>query len=162
MVASAYSLTGGAWQRGPGRIYDRLAEVVVEHAPVPISGAAALDAGAGTGAASRALLAAGAHRVVAVDVALGMLAHDAATRPPAGAGDLVALPFADGSFDVVIAAFSLNHVPDAARGLCELARVSKPGGGFAAAAYADDDTHPVKGAMEAALADRGWELEPWY
>ncbi len=161
-AASAYSLTGGAWQRGPGRIYDRLAEVVVEHAPVPVAGASALDAGAGTGAASRALTAAGARRVVAMDVALGMLAHDAATRPPAVVGDLVALPFSDGCFDVVIAAFSLNHVRDSGQGLRELARVTGPGGGFAAAAYADDDTHPVKGAMEAALADRGWELEPWY
>src|SRR3954466_3877160 len=98
-VASAYSLTGGAWQRGPGRIYDRLAEVVVEHAPVPVDGAVSLDARAGTGAASRALFAAGAARVFAVDVALGMLTYDAATRPPAVVGDLVTLPFADGSFD---------------------------------------------------------------
>src|SRR3954466_2147201 len=143
-VASAYSLTGGAWQRGPGRIYDRLAEVVVEHAPVPVSGSAALDAGAGTGAASRALLAAGARRGVAVDVALGMLTHDVAARPPAVVGDLVDLPFADGNFGVVIAAFSLNHVRDAGRGLRELMRVSKPGGGFAASTYAEDDTHPVK------------------
>src|SRR3954452_18302437 len=142
MVASAYSLTGGAWQRGPGRIYDRLAEVVVEHAPVPIGGTQALDAGAGTGAASRALLAAGAARVVAVDVALGMLAHDAAARPPAVVGDLLALPLVEGSFDVVGAAFSLPHPRPAAGGLRELVRVTRSGGGFAAATYADDDTHP--------------------
>lgn len=28
-VAAAYSVTGGAWQRGPTRIYERLAEVLV-------------------------------------------------------------------------------------------------------------------------------------
>src|SRR6059058_5319538 len=91
-----------------------------------------------------------------------MLVHEAAARPPAVVGDLLALPFADGSFDVVVAAFSLNHVRNASDGLRELMRVTRSGGGTVVSAYADDDTHPVKGATEAALANRGWELEPWY
>jgi SAM-dependent methyltransferase len=161
-VAAAYSATGAAWQRGPGRIYDRLAELLVAAVPVAVAGGSALDLGAGTGAATRALLAAGAARVVAVDVAVGMLAHDAGRRPPAVAGDALALPFVASAFDATVAAFSLNHLTDPAVGLREAARVTRPGGGLAVSAYAADDDHPVKQAVLAALAARGWVPEPWY
>jgi ubiquinone/menaquinone biosynthesis C-methylase UbiE len=160
--AAAYSATGAAWERGPARVYDRLAEIVVAALPIAVAGGSALDLGAGTGAATRALLAAGANRVVAVDAALGMLTHDALRRPPAVAGDAQALPFDDGAFDATVAAFSLNHLADPAAGLREAARVTRPGGGLSASAYADDDDHPVKHAVVAALAARGWTPEPWY
>jgi SAM-dependent methyltransferase len=161
-VAAAYSATGTAWQRGPGRVYDRLAEVVVAQSPLPVDGATALDLGAGTGAATRALIAAGAAHVVAVDAAVGMLAHDAGARPPAAVADALALPFGDGVFDVVVSAFCLNHLTDPARGLREAARVVRVGGAVVASAYAADDTHPVKAAVEGALLARGWTVEPWY
>ena len=161
-VGAAYSATGSAWERGPARIYNRLAELVVAALPVAVAGGSALDLGAGTGAATRALLAAGAARVVAVDAAVGMLAHEAARRPPAVAGDALALPFATGAFDATVAAFSLNHLSDPGAGLREAARVTRPGGGLAASAYADDDDHPVKHAVVAALTARGWTPEPWY
>jgi ubiquinone/menaquinone biosynthesis C-methylase UbiE len=161
-AAAAYSATGAAWERGPGRIYDRLAEVVVAALPVAVAGGSALDLGAGTGAATRALLAAGAAGVAAVDAAVGMLAHDAGRRPPAVAGDALALPFAAGAFDATVAAFSLNHLTDPAAGLREAARVTRSGGGLAVSAYAADDDHPVKQAVQTALAARGWAPEPWY
>ena len=161
-VAAAYSATGGAWQAGPGRIYDRLAEVVVAGAPVPLAGCRVLDVGAGTGAASRAALAAGAASVVAVDAAVGMLAHAADQRPPATVGDARLLPFRSASFGAAVAAFSLNHISDPAAGLREMARVTRSGGALVAAAYGADDSHPVKAAVEHALLDRGWAVEPWY
>ncbi len=43
-------------------------------------------------------------------------------------GDVQALPFADGSFDLAVAAWMLYHVHDLDRGLAELARVLEPGG----------------------------------
>ena len=161
-VASAYSVTGAAWQRGPGRIYDRLAEVLLARSPVPVDGGRVLDVGAGTGAATRAALAAGAAAVIAVDAAVGMLAHGAVRRAPAVAGDALALPFTAGAFDAAVASFSLNHLTDPARGLREMARVTRPGGALLASSYAADDDHPVKVAVEAALADYGWEPEGWY
>ena len=161
-LSSAYSATAEAWQRGPGRIYDRLAEAVVARCPVPVAGLTALDLGAGTGAASRALVGAGAARVVAVDAAEGMVAYDSACRPPAAVADALALPFADASFGVTVAAFSLNHVADPGAGLAEAARVTGRGGAVLASAYAADDSHPVKDAVEGALAARGWAPEPWF
>lgn len=161
-LAAAYSATGAAWQSGPGLVYDRLAEVLVASSPIALEGCRVLDLGAGTGAATRAAFAAGAARVVAVDAAFGMLAFEADRRPPAAVGDALALPFPMSAFDAAVAAFSLNHLTAPAAGLREMARVTRPGGALLAAAYAADDTHPVKAAVEAALAARGWTREPWY
>ena len=53
---------------------------------------------------------------------------------PAGAeadvkeGDALAMPFADGEFDRVVAAEILEHVPDDLGALAELVRVTRPGG----------------------------------
>lgn len=159
-VADAYSTTGSAWQRGPGRIYDRLAEVVVAASPLALAGARALDLGAGTGAVSRAVLARGGS-VVGVDVAFGMLAACAPSRPPAAVGDATDLPFADGRFDAVIAAFSVNHVADPVRALQEAARVTVPAGCVVVSAYAEDDHHPARDAVYAAAAARGWDPPSW-
>jgi SAM-dependent methyltransferase len=46
-------------------------------------------------------------------------------------GDALALPFADGSFDRVIAAEVLEHVPADAAAMAELVRVLRPGGTLA-------------------------------
>jgi SAM-dependent methyltransferase len=43
-------------------------------------------------------------------------------------GDVQALPFADASFDLVVAVWMLYHVTDLERGLSEIARVLEPGG----------------------------------
>ena len=56
----------------------------------------------------------------------------AGRRPrPAVNGDALALPFADGAFDRVIAAEVLEHVPDDRAAMAELARVLRPGGTLA-------------------------------
>lgn len=161
-TARAYTHTGGAWQLGPGRIYDQLAAVLVARSPVSLRGRRVLDVGAGTGAATRAALDAGAAAVVAVDASIGMLAYRSGDRPPAVAGDALALPFADGSFDAAVAAFSLNHLTDPVRALRETLRVIAPGAPLVAGSYAADDDHPVKAAVQAALTRRGWAPEPWY
>lgn len=161
-LAAAYSATAAAWQRGPARVYDRLAEVLLARSPVPVGGGRVLDVGAGTGAATRAALAAGATAVIAVDSAVGMLAHDASRRVPAVAGDALALPFAAATFDAAVAAFSLNHLTDPAGGLREMARVTRRGGALLASSYAADDDHPVKVAVEAALGAHGWKPDGWY
>jgi SAM-dependent methyltransferase len=160
-LGTAYSRSGVAWQRGPERIYDRLAEVLVEHAPAPLAGRLVLDVGAGTGAASRAVQRAGG-TTIAVDLAVGMLAIAGSTRVPAVAADARHLPAADRSVDGVVAAFSFNHVPDPELAFREARRVTRPGGIVLASAYAADDDHPVKAAVTAAATEEGWQPADWY
>ena len=160
-VAEAYSSTAEAWQLGPARIYDRLGGVLVALSPVPLAGASVVDVGAGTGAAGRAARLAGAARVVAVDVAPGMLVRDP-QRPAAALGDVRSLPFRAATFDASLAAFVLNHLSEPAAGLAEMRRVTRPGGAVLAAVYAADDSHPVKAAVEAALEASGWVPARWF
>lgn len=47
-------------------------------------------------------------------------------------GDAIRLPFADGSFDVVITSEVLEHIQDDVTAIAEMVRVLKPGGRFAA------------------------------
>jgi SAM-dependent methyltransferase len=157
-VGAAYSAGASAWADGPARVYGLLAERLVAFSPEPWAGRAALDLGTGTGLGARAARAAGA-RVVAVDVAIGMLRPQRADRPPASVGDALALPFRSSAFDVVLAPFSLNHLDDPAAGVREAARVGRL---LVASTYAADDDHPVKAAVERALAAEGWEAPGWY
>lgn len=159
-IAGAYSATGVAWQPGPGRIYDRLAEELVARCPVSLAGESVLDIGAGTGAATRAVRRRGGD-AVAVDIAVGMLKAGGDGHVPAVLGDALALPFGRGAFGASIAAFSLNHLLDPAAGLREAARVVRRGGAVVAGSYAADDTHPAKAVVDTAAAARGWTAPSW-
>jgi SAM-dependent methyltransferase len=78
-----------------------------------------------------------------------------AARAVAVGGDATAMPFEDASFDAVIAAEVLEHVPDDTRAMAEIARVLKPGGRLAVTVPAwlpericwrlSDDYHNVPG-----------------
>jgi ubiquinone/menaquinone biosynthesis C-methylase UbiE len=161
-LARAYDQAGNAWESGPARlVYDRLAGVLVGRSPVPLAGRLVLDVGAGTGAAGRHLLAIGA-RPVAVDLSAGMLRANPAGVGLAVVADAARLAVATGAVDGVVAAFSLNHLPRPVAGLREAVRVCRPGSPVLVAAYAADDHHPVKGAVELALVGAGWSPEPWY
>lgn len=92
-----------------------------------------------TGTADLALRVARAHpgaSVVGVDPSTEMLAIGRGKVREAGLGDRVtlaegdaqALPFEDDRFDGVTIAFGIRNVPDRARALREMARVTKPGG----------------------------------
>jgi SAM-dependent methyltransferase len=52
-------------------------------------------------------------------------------RVGAARGDALALPFADGAFDRVIASEVLEHIPEDETAMAELARVLRPGGTMA-------------------------------
>jgi len=97
-----------------------------------LEGRRVLDAGCGGGLVARELAAAGAE-VVGVDRSLGSLgvarrAAGASFRP--AQGRLERLPFAAGSFDAVVAADVLEHLPDLPAAVTELARVLAAGGSF--------------------------------
>lgn len=159
-LAEAYSATGSRWARGPERIYNRLAEVLVSASPLPLSGRLVVDAGAGTGAASRAIARAGG-RPVAVDVARGMLTASGLGGVPRSVADVRRLPLRDASVGAVVAAFSYNHLRDPQAGLAEARRVTERGGVVIAASYAADDSHLVRVAVEQAALEAGWRPDPW-
>ncbi len=58
--------------------------------------------------------------------------------------DLQELPYADNSFDIVVANHMLYHVPDLAQGLSEIRRVLKPDGRFFAATNGSNHMKELK------------------
>ena len=166
-LTASYDAAASTWDTGPGPIYEPLAQALVAAAPVPVTGRTILDLGSGTGAASRAAIAAGARQVVAADLSLAMLRRHAikATGPagtpachPVGA-DATALPFRDGSFDLVLAALCLNHLPRLDTALADLHRVSPA---LAASTFAPGWTHPAKDAVDETARSFGYHPPPWY
>jgi len=127
-----------------------------------------LDLGCGAGRHAFEALRRGAH-VVALDTDRGELASVAAmvaamqeagevppgARAECAAGDATALPFPDGSFDLVIASEVLEHIPADRAALREITRVLAPGGTAAVTVPAwlpericwrlSDDYHNVPG-----------------
>jgi len=125
-VAERYDLLNDALSLGMDRRWRRVVTRAVDGG----SGQLVLDLAAGTGTSSRAFSRRGA-RSVACDFSLGMLAVGA-RRQSAGlafaAGDALALPFKDGTFDVVTISFGLRNVADTEQALREMLRVTRPGG----------------------------------
>ncbi|MBO0870578.1 MAG: demethylmenaquinone methyltransferase [Micromonosporaceae bacterium] len=93
------------------------------------AGERVLDVAAGTGVSTVELSRSGAYPV-GVDISLGMLAAGRACGREVAllAGDALALPFADGTFDAVTISFGLRNLHDTEAGLSELCRVTRPGG----------------------------------
>jgi SAM-dependent methyltransferase len=143
--------------------------LTVDFARLPIRpGTRLLDLGCGAGRHAFEAARRGA-RVVALDTDKGELqqvaaigaAMDEAGEVPAGAaicpalGDATAMPFADASFDVVIAAEVMEHIPADQDAMREVARVLRPGGTAAVTVPAwlpericwllSDDYHNVPG-----------------
>jgi demethylmenaquinone methyltransferase/2-methoxy-6-polyprenyl-1,4-benzoquinol methylase len=91
-----------------------------------------LDAACGTGDLALEAARRGA-RVTGLDFSERML--DRARRKSTAVewvrGDVLALPFEDGAFDVVTIGFGVRNVSDLEAGLRELARVLRPGGRIA-------------------------------
>jgi malonyl-CoA O-methyltransferase len=109
-----------------------LEEPEVDRALGEVAGLDVLDAGCGTGRHALRLAHAGA-RVVAVDFSEAMLdrarAKPGAERVRFAAHDLTKpLPFADRSFDRVLSALVLEHIPDVRAFFAELGRVTRPEG----------------------------------
>jgi len=89
-----------------------------------------LDVGCGSGVVTEELAARTRGQVIAIDVDAAMIAAARARggRAVYQEGDACRLPFPDGHFDVVVCHFLLMWVDDPARAVCEMARVTRPGG----------------------------------
>ena len=91
-----------------------------------------LDAACGTGDLTIADLKAGASRVTGLDFSEEMLARARRKAPLEWIqGDLLALPFAEATFDAATVGFGVRNVADLELALRELRRVLRPGGRLA-------------------------------
>ena len=130
---------GDAYERYMGRWSRALAPLLVEFAGVR-DGDAVLDVGAGTGALSAAVAqAAPSSDVLGVDRSEPFVAfaraHHPRHRMRFEAGDAQALELDDERFDRTLSLLIVNFIPNPARALSEMIRVTRSGGVVAAAVW---------------------------
>jgi len=134
-IAPRYDLANRLLSGGIDVLWRR---TTVRRAPPPATGAM-LDVCCGTGdlALAYAARAATGVRIVASDFCRPMLDRGAEKARRSGRpiewieADAMALPFDGAEFDLVTVAFGLRNIADTARGLAEMARVTRPGGRLA-------------------------------
>ena len=114
-------------------------------------GQAVLDVACGTGIVARTVAdrVTRSGRVVGVDLNGGMLAVARRVRPDIDwrQADVADLPFADGSFDVVLCQMALMFFPDRVGALREMARVTRLGGVIGLAVPAALEEQPAYGCF---------------
>lgn len=130
--AESYERFMGRWSRD-------LAPLLVKFAGVR-DGETLLDIGSGTGALADAMAAAApSSRIVGVDPAASYVAFAQRRHPGTlvrfEVGDAQQLRMADASFDRTVSLLVVNFIPDRAKALNEMIRVTRPGGTIAAAVW---------------------------
>jgi len=123
-------------------------------AVVEVSPKRVLDAGCGTGDISVRIAEEVGADVVALDLSPRMVQIARERGLEAVVGDVQELPFADGEFDCVLAAWVIYHVPDRDRAISELARVLSAGGRLVAVTLAEDNLAEIWDVLGAP-----WERE---
>src|SRR3989442_10536408 len=126
---------------------------IVELAEI-VTGVQLLDVATGTGGVACEAASLGA-RVTGIDVSSGML-EIARQRSPAGIvyllAEAAALPFPDGSVDVITCGFGLSHMPHANDVLEEVRRVLRPTGRLVASCWGPQGFNSSRDAVQARLA----------
>ncbi len=99
-----------------------------------------LDVGCGTGSLLQTAVQRGA-RVAGLDAAASMIAvaHERMPDADLRVGDIEALPFRDGTIDVVTAFNSVQYAADPRAAVVEMARVTRRGGRVAIGVWAEPD-----------------------
>lgn len=129
---AGYERMMGVWSRSAGQIFlDWLA---------PKADLTWVDVGCGNGAFTELLVERCAPAAIeGIDPSEAQLAF-AQQRPAARLakfrhGDAMALPFADRTFDAAVMALVIFFVPEPAKGVAEMVRVTRPGGSISAYAW---------------------------
>jgi SAM-dependent methyltransferase len=136
---------GALWLAGMQSNLRRLYAAAEEIGTQP-AGARILDIPCGGGVALRGLRPGQGATYVAADIAQAMLDRTMAAARERGVEDQVDpriadvgdLPFADGSFDLVVSFTGLHCFPDPARAVVEMVRVLRPGGVITGSALLND------------------------
>ncbi|GAA4200771.1 demethylmenaquinone methyltransferase [Actinocatenispora rupis] len=144
-IAERYDLTNTVIAMGQDRLWRRATRRALGLQP----GDRCLDVAAGTAVSTVELARSGAE-VVACDFSLGMLRRGqrAGRTAPRVAGDAMALPFADHSFDAVTITFGLRNVSDIDAAIAEFARVTRPGGRLVICEFSHPTFRPFRVVYE--------------
>jgi SAM-dependent methyltransferase len=136
-VAAYWEANADTWTRHTRAGFDVYRDVLNTPAFLAmlsdVAGLDGLDIGCGEGSNTRRLARRGA-RMQGVDIAPSFIRHAQAAEDdaPLGivyrVGDGMSLPFADASFDFVVAFMSLMDMPDQGRAINQVQRVLRPGG----------------------------------
>lgn len=129
-----WEANAGWWQEGftegaDAEYVEQILPMAAEH----LRGARrVLDVGTGEGQVARLASAGGAELVVGVDptAAQVSVAHARAGGPRYARSGAAGLPFADATFDAVVACLVFEHIRDVDGAIAEVARVLEPGGRF--------------------------------
>jgi len=136
---------GALWRAGMGTDLRLLYATADEIGRQP-AGSRVLDVPSGGGVALRGLRPGQQVAYVAADISQRMLDRTAAAARERGVADQVstsladvgALPFGDGSFDLVVSLTGLHCFPDPRRAVHEMGRVLRPGGVLTGSAVLND------------------------
>ncbi|GAB3210346.1 demethylmenaquinone methyltransferase [Nocardia tengchongensis] len=138
-VAKRYDITNTVMTGGIDRYWRSVTRKSLALRP----GERVLDLAAGTGVSTVELAKSGAW-CLAADFSQGMLAAGRWRNVPMVAGDAMALPFADDSFDAVTISYGLRNVSDPDLALREMLRVTKPGGRLVVAEFSTPTFAPFR------------------
>ncbi|MFE3100822.1 demethylmenaquinone methyltransferase [Nocardia tengchongensis] len=138
-VAKRYDITNTVMTGGIDRYWRSVTRKSLALRP----GERVLDLAAGTGVSTVELAKSGAW-CLAADFSQGMLAAGRRRNVPMVAGDAMALPFADDSFDAVTISYGLRNVSDPDLALREMLRVTKPGGRLVVAEFSTPTFAPFR------------------
>lgn len=133
------AVSGDGYELQMGRFSRRLAGRFLDFTGLS-DGGSILDAGCGTGALSAELVARTEHaHIVGIDISPAYVAYAEASTKSARiafeTGDLTALSYPDATFEQVYSQIVLHFIPDTARAVSELVRVTKPHGKVSAAVW---------------------------
>ncbi|MDT7746161.1 MAG: hypothetical protein QOE59_5239 [Actinomycetota bacterium] len=156
-VCPAFVVSAENYDRLMGRYLPSLAPAFADAAGIGASAEPRprlLDVGCGPGGLTRELVArAGTANVAAIDPSSPFVEACRERNPGVDARTGVAedLPYAAGEFDAALASLVVGFMSDPARGLAEMARVTKPGG-TVAACFWDPKRMPALGIFWTAAA----------